>query len=210
MESYLEQEEKGEKSFTEALLKDPHFEPARYNLAMSHLNQEQIHQAQKELDYIELSKNKLGKDSLYRLYFAKAYVHSLIKNTDAALENYQKALGFKPDSTEIKKNIEILTLQAQQQPQSGKGDKKQKDQASSDQGEGEPQDKGEKDSKNKSGKEKADQQEITGQDDKSLEKKKLSKRDVEQILKEIKKQESRVRSKENSKFKGQGVDGKNW
>src|SRR5690606_24829315 len=47
-------------------------------------------------------------DDKYLARFAAGIAATSLKNIDKALEQYQKALELKPDSEEVKKNIELL------------------------------------------------------------------------------------------------------
>jgi len=195
-----------------ALLEDPNSIYYRYNLAIANTAGERLRDAQKELETIELfykEREVLESDhqALFKLYFAQAFVYGLVQDTEKALAYYQKALQFQ-DSLDVKKNIELLITQEKQKSKDGKSSKDKKDGGK----------KGEK-SENKGDKEDSkgddkDKKEIKGQDEDSLKKKNLSPEEIEQILKEIKNQESKVRGKENQKNKGEkkgkGANGKTW
>lgn len=197
-----------------ALLERPESIQFRYNLAIANTAGERLSDALKELDAIEESyKNRKVSEAdyedLFKLYFAKAFLHGLTQNVDQALEYYQKALRIKPDAVDVKKNIELLIQQKKsQEGKDGKPSKDKKDGGKK----GDKSDKG--DNKDSKGKDK-DKQNMKGQDEESLKKKNLSKEEIEQILKEIKDQESKVRAKESQKNKegqkrGKGANGKTW
>jgi len=197
-----------------ALLENPDSNYYRYNLAISNTAGERLSDALKELEVIESSyKGRKIEDSeladVFKLYFAKAFLHSLTQNVDEALEYYQKALFINPDSIDVKKNIELLIQQKKsQQSKDGKPSKDKKDGGKK--GE-KSDDKG--DNKDSKGNDK-DKKDLKGQDDETLKKKNLTKEEIEQILKEIKDQESEVRAKESQKNKGEkrgkGANGKTW
>lgn|GEM_PF-2378578 len=197
-----------------ALLENPTSASYRYNLAIANTAGEQLSDALKELESIKLTyKNReiTDKDyeSLYSLYFAMGFLHSLTQNVDEALDHYQKALRIKPDSIDVKKNIELLIQQ--KKSQKGKDGKPSKDKKDGGKKGDKSEEKG--DDKDSKGKDK-DKKNIKGQDDETLKKKNLSKEEIEQILKEIKDQESKVRAKESQKNKGQkkgkGANEKTW
>lgn len=215
LEAYFENSKESKEFFLEALTLEPNYFEARYNLALNDMTEEQLANSYKELEYLEaaiVNSTNLSTDiksqSLFKVYFAKAFIKGLLGEIPQALELYQNCLDIHPDSKDVKKNIELL-LQGQQ----GEGGDKQSDEES---------DKSGKDGKNRSDKskkgdeskdsegEEMSDKDIKGRDDKSLKRKKLSKKEVNQILKEIKKQESEIRSKENTQFKGEGASGKTW
>ena len=199
--------------YINALLEAPNFDEYRYNLSIANMANERLSDALKELNAIEeqFKQQKITKKDhsrLFKLYFATAFVHGLTQNTDPALDYYQRALEIKPDSKEVKKNIELLIQQSQQQ--SSKDGKKSDKKGKSGKEQDDSQEKGA--DKNQEGKDK-DQDEVKGQDEESLKKKNLSKEEINQILKEIKEQESKVRAKENQKNKdqkGKGFGEKTW
>jgi tetratricopeptide (TPR) repeat protein len=203
--------------FIKALLREPGSMSARYNLAMSNLKLEQIKDSLTELDLLEnLYTSKYDhfdeavanhSEELYRIYFAKGFVYGLIQDVPSALEAYQKALFIKPESIEVKHNIELLTMQSQQGSKGKSGQKKKGQKGDGKNSDSDGESKDEKDS----GKDENKSDEIKGRDDESLKKRKLSKEEIEQILKEIKEQESKVRSKENrGKAKKGAPNDKTW
>jgi tetratricopeptide (TPR) repeat protein len=197
-----------------ALLENPDSKHYRYNLAIANTAGERLSDALKELDVIESSyKGREVLDAeledIFKLYFAKAFLHALTQNIDEALEYYQKALFIKPDSLDVKKNIELLIQK--EKSQKGKDGKPSKDKKDGGKKGDKSDNKGEnKDSKGKD----KDKKDLQGQDDETLKKKNLTKEEIKQILKEIKDQESKVRAKESQKNKGQkrgkGANGKTW
>lgn len=215
MEAYFEDFKGSKEFFLEALTLEPNYFEARYNLALADMTQEQLAQAYKELDYLEAEllksenlKPELKAKSLFQIYFAKAFIKGLLGEIPKALDFYQKSLEIAPNSKEVKKNIELLL-----QGQKGESGQKQGEDESDQSGkEGEEKsDKSKKgdESKDSEGEKESDK-DIKGRDDKTLKRKNLSQKEVNQILKEIKKQESEIRSKENTQFKGEGASGKTW
>lgn len=198
-----------EKEFRLALLEDSNHLLARYNLSMTNLRLEKLKDALKELDSLEKTyeANKKFENSaeLFHVYFAKAFLLGMINNTPAALETYQKALRIAPDSLEVKNNIEILTKSGSKGGKGGESGE-EKDGKGGEEGPG-----GDKKNKKKGSGKGDSNDDPKGQDDSSLKKKNLSKEEIDQILKEIKNQESRVRAKANKK-KGKpgGNNEKTW
>ncbi len=191
---------KAKTAFTKALLINPENAIARYNLSISNLHLQKLNDSLKELNALQKvyetdSRFKNSKE-LFNVYFAQAFLLGLIQDVSGALSTYQKALKIDSSSVKVKNNIEILTKKGSGK-KSGDSDKKKKGKK------GESKDKasgGEKDNLKGLG----EKDKIQGQDDSSLKKKNLSKAELEQILKEIKDQESKVRAKENKKNEKKG------
>ncbi len=212
---YMKNPQGAKKEFVAALLENPGDDVARYNLAISNLASEQIKDALKEVEALEKAYEADPRfemsEKLFNVYFAKAFMLGLIQNTPEALDSYQKALKIKPSSLKVKNNIEILTATGSGGKGKGDADPNKKGKKTKGKGDEESSD-GNKKDKSK-GSNEGDKEDIKGQDDESLKKKNLSKEELEQILKEIKDQESKVRSKENQKNgdkKGGRGSGKTW
>lgn len=216
LELYFKNTSKAEKKYIRSLAENPDIYLSRYNFAVSEIPLEKLHNALKELKALEeqvLNNTERTGDAaiLYKIFFAKAFIYGLLENIPDALENYQRALNFRPDSREIKRNIELLTKNQQGSGKSKKGQKGNKSEEGEQKASAEEQGDQKKD-KDSKGKEENKNQDVKGQDEESLKKKNLSEEEVEQILKEIKDQESRVRAKENNKDEGaKGKENdKNW
>ncbi len=197
----MENPRAAKKEFLKALLENPGDDIARYNLAISNLASEQVKDALKEVEALEKAYEADSRfemsDRLFNVYFAKAFILGFIQDVPGALGAYQKALRIKPASLKVKNNIEVLTAQSSGGKGGGESDPDKKGKKSKGEGDEESSDGDQKD-KSK-GSNEGDKEDIKGQDDESLKKKNLSKEELEQILKEIKDQESKVRSKENKK-----------
>ena len=185
-------------SFLNALLENPGSKVFRYNLSISNIVNEQLKEALNEINALEglYKKKEIKKsdyDDLFKIYFAKGFLYGLIQKTDDALEYYQKALRIKPDSLKVKQNIELLV----QKKRSQKGEDGEPSYEEGEDGEeiGDPDKKGDKD---KSAGEQNAEEKTKGEEE-SLKRKNLTKEEIEQILKEIKNQESKVRAKESQK-----------
>lgn len=188
--------ESAEKSFVNALVENPNLGISRYALALSFLPREQLKDSLTELN--SLLKKNTSDEAKFKLFFAKAVVYSLLGELEPALNFYQKCLYLKPDSIEVKTNIELLFGE----DGDGKGNalksaksKKKKDSSDSD-GEGE---RSEDDPESQNEAEKKQQEE-------SQTKKNLSPAELKRILKELQQQEKKVRAKG---YEGQEGDGKN-
>jgi len=198
-------------SFLNALLENPKSRVFRYNLSISNIVNEKLKEALNEVEalesfYKEKEIKKSDYDELFKIYFAKGFLYGLIQKTDKALEYYQKALRIKPGSLEVKKNIELLVQQ--KRSQKSKDGKPSYEEGEDGEEIGDPDKKGDKD---KSAGEQNSEEKSKGEEE-SLKRKNLTKEEIEQILKEIKNQESKVRAKESQKNrnkKGTG-DEKPW
>lgn len=190
-------------------LKDAPFNPAiRGNLGLAFELNEEKEKALKEFKaankYAELSDDDELK-FISRFNLARAYG---VEKIDLALETYQKALELKPDSIEVKTNIELLLQQQQGQGKGkgGQGDNKNKEKDDQNQdGEGD-QDQKDKDQSDNSDKKPQQQQ----KQKKEFKSKELTKNDVRRILEELKNQEQKIRAKE---FGGKAKErplGKDW
>lgn len=210
LKMYMKNPIDAKKKFTEALLENPTYVLARYNLSMSNLHLEQLKDSLKELNALEKVYENSPKfeysDQLYKVYFAKGFILGLVQDIDGALASYQNALKIKPKSEEVKNNIEILTSKGSGRSKNGESDEKKEGKEGDDKTGSEG---GKGDSKKGTGKGNKDNPK--GRDDSSLKRKNLSKEEIKQILKEIKDQESKVRAKENKNTdrKG-GPSGKTW
>ena len=213
---YFEDTDSAKESFLKSLVLDPESTYVRYNLSLVDISEERIAAAEKELAYLEKkiwakpNYNKKGQE-LFKVMFARAFLKGAIKDIPGALKKYQEALELNPDSKAVKKNIELLL--SGQSSESGSPGDKGKSEKKSDKGDKNKEQKKDGDSqdKDKDGQDETDEdKEVKGQDDETLKRKNLSPKEVEQILKEIKSQESRIRSQENSNYKGEGANGKTW
>jgi len=211
---HFEKYRSSKNAFVESLVLSPESLHTRYNLSLVDLKEERIASADKELDYLlKLLKNSQNFDKkneeLFKVLFAKAIIQTSLENIPGALKRYQEALELKPDSVSVKTNIELL-LKNQSGKSGSDGEKSDKKGKKGDSKKDQEQDGG--DSKDKKGEgEKPSDETPKGRDDSTLKRKNLSEKEKDQILKEIKSQESKIRSKENSnKKKGEGVSGKAW
>lgn len=145
------------------------------------------------------------KEVRFRSLFNIGAVQASQNKVDEALEAYQQALEIKPDSIEVKTNIELL---APQGGQGGKGDKDSKDKK---EGEGDsgsdpnkdPKDQNKDPNKPMSNKPQPGQpQPFKGKD--------LSRQDVDRILEELKQQEESIRAKDQREGGKDAPPDKDW
>ena len=178
--------------FTQLLAKSPFHPLFRFNTGGSFVAIEEPDKAIKMYNEV-LKLNPLPPEIEFATYFNLGFLNSLEgKDIDEAVKNYQKALAFKPDSKEIKTNIELLF-------KGGKGGGKGKD-------------KNKQDQQNKEdGEQPQEPQQFTNKKQPNqFDGKEMSKGDVKKILEELKKQEQRIRAKHDRKGKKQADNDKNW
>ncbi len=216
LDMYFEKYRSSKDAFVESLVLSPESLHTRYNLSLVDLKEERIASADKELDHLlKLLRNSQSFDKkneeLFKVLFAKAIIQTSLENIPGALTRYQEALGLKPDSISVKNNIELL-LKNQSGKSGSDGEKSDKKGKKGDSKKEKDKDQDGGDSKDKKGEgDNPSDETPKGRDDSTLKRKNLSEKEKDQILKEIKSQESKIRSKENSnKKKGEGVSGKAW
>lgn len=178
------------------ILSDSPFHPLyQFNMGAGFFTVEEKEKAKKM--YLEVLKNEnLPGELLFGSYYNLGVLYSMEKETDTALEYYQKALELNPDSKEIKTNIELMFAQGQGKGKGGgKSDKQDKDKKDKDKKENDEQEQ--------------EPQEFQNQP-KQFKSKEMSKSDVKKILEELKKQEQRIRAKHERKGKKEAPRDKNW
>jgi tetratricopeptide (TPR) repeat protein len=180
--------------FTDALGDSPFAPEIQFNIGDAFLQMKDVDKAISQYRLaIKLAPgtSKREQEIRFRSFFNIGAVSSSQSKTDEALEAYQQALEIKPDSLEVKTNMELLT---QQGGQGGKGDKEQKDKKDGDGG----------DSKEppKMGNKQQDPQPYKGKD--------LSKQDVDRILEELKQQEESIRAKDQHEGGKDAPPDKDW
>lgn len=123
---------------------------------------------------------------------------------EAALQNYQNALELRPDSVEVKTNIELLWQGGGQGKGKGEGKDKKDDPNGKEKGEGEGK-----------GKDKRDQSKDQQYENSKPTKQKLgggslTKEQIQAILEELKNQEQKIRAEENEQGLKEAPNGKDW
>lgn len=168
-----------------------------YNLGVVHENSKEPEKAIKE--YISTANATKDQDLKFQSLFNAARVYGEQKDIPSALKYYQAALEIRPDSQEVKNNIELLfqgnggggndSQQEQKSDQQNKQDQKQQQQ---------PQQQDQKQDQNKK------------QAPKPFKSEELSEQDVRRILDELKRQEEQIRAKMNNQKSKETPNGKDW
>ncbi|RME16077.1 MAG: tetratricopeptide repeat protein [Bdellovibrio sp.] len=174
----------------DALRRAPQSPELHLNLGFYFELEKEPDKALQEYEYV-IKLNPKKKVLLFAAYFNAGNIEAQKKNIERALYFYQKALDIFPQSKEVKTNIELLWLKQQGGGQGGgQSDDNQQDKGNKGQG---------SDYK---------QQKERPQDFKSQ---RLPKNEVRKILEELKRQEEKIRAKENRQKKGKEEEhDKNW
>lgn len=191
--------------YSKAAVSKPEVPLLAFNMATGFAGVENFESAKAEyLRVIEMSKSNDMK------YLAAFNLGALASNRiskenpspEEALKYYQIALEFRPDSIEVKNNIELLIQQSEQQSGGGGGEGENEQ----DQEQDKDQDQGEKEN------EKKPKEMIGSKDVKDrFNSKELTKQDVRDIFDELERQDKGIRSKLNDKeTKGDDDLGKDW
>ncbi len=170
-----------------------------FNLSSSFIGVEQNKKALKMLQELANSKQPIDPILKFAIHFNLGVLFSdkKLMDVDQALYHYQQALSVKPDSKEVKTNIELLLKGGQGQ---GKGEN-QEDQ------------KGDKDQeKQNEGEQPKEPQEFSNkpQQPNQFDGKDMTQQDVNQVLDELKKQEQKIRAKYDRKGKREADRANNW
>lgn len=164
------------------------------------------------LELLEKYKDQLQPSDVFQVYYNLGVRFQELKDTEKALEYYQKALDIHPSSNETKHNIELLI---QQQGGGGKDNKENKDQQNSDKNQDQKdQQKDSKEDDKKDDPAKKDEE----QDRKQTSKYKprpfagetLSEADVKKILGELAQQDKKIRANYNKKDRKENRNAKDW
>ena len=169
-----------------------------YNLGFIHENSKEPEKAIKE--YLSTAKATDDQDLKFQSLFNAARVYGEQKNIPSALQYYQAALEIRPESEEVKNNIELLF-----QGNGGGGGDSDKEQKSDDQNK--------KDQKQQQQPKDPDQQKKDQNKKpapKPFKSQDLSEQDVRRILDELKRQEEQIRAKMNDKKSKETPNGKDW
>jgi Ca-activated chloride channel homolog len=188
----IQNNNRGVKSFTDERLSDSYnsfvtslsdlpFSPeVHYNLGRTFFENKEYEKAYKE----SMTAAKFAEpnsETRFQALFQAGAALGESKKVDEAIAVYQLALEIKPESKEVKTNIELLT---QQQQGGGQGDQQQ-EQKQDGEGQGDQQ----KDQPNQGPKQDQKKQPKPFKSDD------LSKKDVENILDELERQEEGIRAK---------------
>lgn len=199
-----EQSYEAYQKFVQSLSQSPFNPEMHMNLALAYERNKEPKKALEEYEVVQKLPNTTP-DLKFKALFNSAKVKGESEDISGALMAYQKALEIKPDSLEVKTNIELLTKQAQ--GKKGRGGQNKKDQKQDDKS---------KDSKNADN-DKKNQDNRTGDEPKKqkpepkpFDSKELTREDVRKILDEIKNQESQIRAEYNRKQTKDNPRDKNW
>lgn len=185
--------------FAQSLAELPFSPEAHFNLGTTYFANKEFEKAQKEFEQAaNLAKASKNEEAEFVSHFNAAVSASETKQIDAALDSYQRALAVKPDSVEVKTNIELLV-----RSQSGGDGEDNKDQKKDEGGQG---DKDQKPKPNQGQQQKQQQK----PQPKPFDSKDMSQQDVNRIVEELKRQEEQIRAKfQNEKMKSAPND-KDW
>jgi tetratricopeptide (TPR) repeat protein len=112
-----------EAEYRKALEYDPNNEKAKYNLANALQRQRKYDEAAKLLDDLTgSSKNNSLKSAAY---YNQGVAYTKMKNLDASIESYKKALRLNPNDQEARENLEKALLQKKNQKSSSQQKKSQ-------------------------------------------------------------------------------------
>jgi Ca-activated chloride channel family protein len=112
-----------EVQYRKALEYDPDNEKAKYNLANALQRQNKFDEAAKLLEELGSSakSNSIKSDS----YYNQGVAYTKMKNLDASIESYKKALRLNPKDKEARENLEKALLQKKNQQSSSQQKKSQ-------------------------------------------------------------------------------------
>lgn len=189
----LEKGNNGEalKVFSQVIGKKPDSEVVHYNLGTTFLANQENEKSESELNLAVQS--SASTEIRFAALFNRAWAKYNLKRTDEALADLREALKLKPNSVEVRKNIEMFLANSQQ---GSGGDKDQKDQKNQEQNQNQNQNQ--------------NQQPQTGPTPKPTPKpfksEQLSQQDVSKILEEIKRQEDEIRERMQREKKDNGKE----
>lgn len=158
---------------------------------------------QQALELLDKYKTQLTPADVFLIYYNLGLRFHLNKDTEKALEFYQKALDINPASIETKHNIELLVQQ--QQSGGGQDDKKQEGEG---QGQNPQEDDKSKDDAKK--KEEEDRQQTSKYQPRPFKGEQLSQDDVNKILNELSQQDRKIRANYNKKDRKEDKNAKDW
>ena len=158
------------------------------------------------LNLLERYKEQLYPGDIFQIYYNLGLRYHQAKETEKALEFYQKALEINPASLETKHNIELLIQQQQSGGGDGKSDKKDQE------GKGDQKDPndGEDKEKNKDKEQDKDRQQTSKYKPRPFKGEQLSEGDVKKILGELSQQDKKIRANYNKKDRKEDKNAKDW
>jgi len=112
-----------EVQYRKALEYEPDNEKAKYNLAAALQRQSKFDDAAKLLD--DLAGSSKDNSIKSAAYYNQGVAYTKMKNLDASIESYKKALRLNPDDKEARENLEKALLQKKNQQSSSQQKKSQ-------------------------------------------------------------------------------------
>lgn len=112
-----------EEQYRKALEYDPDNEKAKYNLANALQKQNKYDEAAKLLD--DLAGNSKDNSLKSAAYYNQGVAYTKMKNLDASIESYKKALRLNSNDREARENLEKALLQKKKQQQNNQQKKSQ-------------------------------------------------------------------------------------
>jgi len=112
-----------EVQYRKALEYEPDNEKAKYNLANALQKQNKYDEAVKILD--DLAPNAKNNSLKSTAWYNQGVAYSKMKNLDASIESYKKALRINPNDKEARENLEKALLQKKNQKSSSQQQKSQ-------------------------------------------------------------------------------------
>jgi len=112
-----------EAQYKKALEYEPDNEKAKYNLANTLQKQNKYDEAAKLLDNLAGSSKDISLKSA--AYYNQGVAYTKMKNLDASIESYKKALRLNPNDKEARENLEKALLQKKNQQSSSQQKKSQ-------------------------------------------------------------------------------------
>lgn len=112
-----------EAQYRKALEYEPENEKAKYNLANSLQKQNKYDEAAKLLD--DLGSSSKDNSLKSAAYYNQGVAYTKMKNLDASIESYKKALRLNPNDKEARENLEKALLQKKNQQSSSQQKKSQ-------------------------------------------------------------------------------------
>ncbi|AZZ37432.1 hypothetical protein CIK05_11715 [Bdellovibrio sp. qaytius] len=158
------------------------------------------------LNLLERYKDQLTPGDIFQIYYNLGLRYHNAKDTEHALEFYQKALDVNPSSIETKHNIELLIQQQQGGGGDGKKDKEDQDGKGKNQDPKDGKDKDKKDDKNQE----KDREQTSKYKPRPFKGEQLSEADVKKILGELSQQDKKIRANYNKKDRKEDKNAKDW
>ena len=184
-------------SFVKSLADMPFQPEVHYNLGRTFFENKEYEKAYQESMVASRFAGDKNKEIKFLALFQAAAALAEQKKVDEAIEHYQQALELNPESKEAKTNIELL---AQQQQGGGGGGEQQEQQKQDGDGQGQ----------NQADQPRTNQNPDQKKQPRAFKSEELSKKDVENILDELERQEEQIRAKFQREGSKEAPKGKDW